>query len=397
MINKNKTFLLSFCLFFLFANFYFVTAANVEFVPQIGIPGSEVFRAGEKVEISSGSIIAYLSDIYKWSVGAIAIIAVIMIMIAGFQWMTAAGNASALGQARSRINSSLIGLLLAIGAYSLLNFVNPSLVYLRTLDIGNVDYVELKVAEKTCYNGFYSYDWYNYRCFTIMNDEYTPQFFPLSEFGVESLDANETYSEMVLDMGVDDNYVSECNQKDGFEAIEIRKNYITLFSSFILLDGKYNDDVEPEDDFYGYIKSGCTGIMAIAQRNSNDDLTGLNVTVANKSAGKASAYIKNIKIRSNTPCNLICCQRKDGNNWYGLDSPLSYWHGFECQVEGLELKLVPIEECDNEYCSKYQNNPMACGGLTEKMCIGVRERCNNACKWSPASISGGNCYPPGGY
>jgi len=181
MISKNKIFLLLFCLFFLFANFCFVNATNgiprndpseVKFAPQIGIPGSE-FEAGKEVAVSGKTFIEYLKAIYVWSVRAIAVIAIIMIMIAGFQWMTAAGNASAIGQAKSRISSSLIGLLLAIGAYSLLNFVNPSLVHLRTLDLGdNIEYVPLNTYNKLCTSDGYIMYWYDYwHCFDLYEDD----------------------------------------------------------------------------------------------------------------------------------------------------------------------------------------------------------------------------------
>ena len=154
MINRNKKFLLIFCLFFLFANFSLVMAKDVMFKPQIEIPEEQIdgvnIKPGQEIQITGRSFIDYMMAIYKWSVGAIAIIAVIMIMVAGFQWMTAAGNASTIGQAKSRISSSLIGLLLVIGAYSILNFINPSLVHLRTLDLGDIDRVDLNVGKKVC-------------------------------------------------------------------------------------------------------------------------------------------------------------------------------------------------------------------------------------------------------
>ena len=397
MINKNKKYFLFIMFFFLLFSFSPVMASggdmvedkDVIFTPQIKIPGQQIdgqdIEPGQKIQVTGRSFIDYMIAIYKWSVTAIAIIAVIMIMIAGFQWMTAAGNASAIGQARSRISSSLIGLLLAVGAYSLLSFINPSLVHLRSLDLEDIDYVDLNIAEKVCYDGFNTYIWHNHHCFSIKNDGESSQFFPLSEFGVESIDIGETYSEIFLDMGVDDNYDSQCDVENNFEAIVPRSNSTQIWSNYILLDGQYNDDIEPEDDFYGYIKNGCAGIMVTAKRNNNSDgLIGLDVTVANKSNGKASAYIRNVKTKSNTPCNLICCESTGS---------LSYYYSLECPL-GSEVSLT---ECDNEFCSKYQDDPTACGDLHERMCLAVRERCNNACEWSPASISGGICWPPGGY
>ncbi|OQX71742.1 hypothetical protein B6D52_00520 [Candidatus Parcubacteria bacterium 4484_255] len=395
MISKNKIFLLLFCLFFLFANFCFVNATNgiprndpseVKFVPQIGIPGSE-FEAGKEVAVSGKSFIEYLKAIYVWSVGAIAVIAIIMIMIAGFQWMTAAGNASAIGQAKSRISSSLIGLLLAIGAYSLLNFVNPSLVHLRTLDLGDIEYVDMNIAEKICQNGLYSYEWRNHRCFNIMHNSFDEQYFPLSEFGAFSSDPSEIYHDMVLDLGVDDNYVSRCNAEKDFKAIEKRIERQTLSLTnpmFILLDGPYDDSVNPEDDFYRYIKNGCAGIMVIADHDADENLMGLRVEVANKSAGKASAYIKNIKIDSNKPC-VVCCKKKLAESIFLIE----FQDGLECS-QG--YTIINPSRC----CGAYLNE--SCSNLGLGPCRGVEAFCGTPnCHWviGEGMAGSGSCHAGG--
>jgi len=72
-----------------------------------------------------------------------------MIMIAGFRWLTAAGNASLITQAKDQITSALIGLLIGIGSYALLNVINPQLVSLRSLEIGRVGEGE-GISFETC-------------------------------------------------------------------------------------------------------------------------------------------------------------------------------------------------------------------------------------------------------
>ncbi len=379
MISKNKIFLLLFCLFFLFANFSFVSANNgvhedysgkVKFVPQIGIPDSK-FEAGKEVVVDGGTFIDYLKAIYMWAVGAIAIIAIVMIMIAGFQWMTAAGNASAIGQAKSRISSSLIGLLLAIGAYSLLNFVNPSLVHLRTLDLGNIEYVDLNIAKTICNDGALCYEWHDHRCFEIMkNDNHAEQYFPLSEFGIISLEPDIIYYDMILDLGVDDNYISGCDVKNDFWAIEHRifKHLFTPgHPRFILLDGRYDQDIDPEKNFYDYIKNGCAGIMVIADYDANESLTGLNVTVANKSAGKASAYIKNIEISTNKSCH-VCCETKKGF----FSGKISFLQKSACTEKG--------EIIDPSICCQRINPMTKCENLDIGSCVTYSQWCNK-CHW----------------
>ena len=67
----------------------------------------------------------YFRLIYDWSIGAIAAIAVVMIMIAGFQWLNAAGNEKAIGSAQTRIKNAVFGLALVGGAYLLIQITNP--------------------------------------------------------------------------------------------------------------------------------------------------------------------------------------------------------------------------------------------------------------------------------
>ncbi len=314
MINRNKKFLLIFCLFFLFANFSLVMAKDVMFKPQIEIPGEQInnvdIKPGQEIQIKGGSFIDYMMAIYKWSVGAIAIIAVIMIMVAGFQWMTAAGNASTIGQAKSRISSSLIGLLLVIGAYSILNFINPSLVHLRTLDLGDVDRVDLNISEKTCYDGRINYRWDNYICFAIMHDNYSQGFYPLMDFGIDEDIRKENIEEIQIDLGVNDNYVSQCDASNGFEAVVPNKTVTlskTQLSSSNPWFGCLHDDSSGNfcETFDTSVKNGGA-IIKVKAKFDNDILSGFSFITANKSAGKASAYVSNIKIITNTSCALCC-------------------------------------------------------------------------------------------
>jgi hypothetical protein len=54
-----------------------------------------------------------------------------MVMYAGIQWITAAGNSSKIENAKSTMNGAFIGLVLALSSYVILNTINPELVTLR--------------------------------------------------------------------------------------------------------------------------------------------------------------------------------------------------------------------------------------------------------------------------
>ncbi len=89
---------------------------------QVPIPGQP--DAGR-------DLASYISGWYTFGMGAIGVVAVIMIMWGGMQWMTATGNAALIGQAKQRIYNAIIGVILALCSYGLLYLINPALVELK--------------------------------------------------------------------------------------------------------------------------------------------------------------------------------------------------------------------------------------------------------------------------
>lgn len=69
----------------------------------------------------------YFNIIFKIVIGLCGALAVVMIVIGGVQYM---GDESIFGktEAKSRITSAIIGLLIALGSYALLNTINPDLL-----------------------------------------------------------------------------------------------------------------------------------------------------------------------------------------------------------------------------------------------------------------------------
>jgi len=402
MISKNKTFLLLFCLFFLFANFSFAFATNgipeddsgkIEFIPQIGIPGSE-FKAGTKVPISGSSFIDYMSAIYTWSVRAIAIIAIIMIMIAGFQWMTAAGNASAIGQAKSRISSSLIGLLLAIGAYSLLNFVNPSLVNLRTLDMGNIDYVALETYEVKCDKDEKKvYTWPYHRCFTIGHDDWSSESFFLSDLFIGVEDAKKVFAfedieTVEVTIGVDKLQTDNCDAKNNFDkmAPKGRKTmYIVppLFTNLIAYDQSVKEAYDFEkNDLYNNLGADSAAIIFIAIPSDDSQyLKGFYVETGNKSPGEASAFFADISINTNVYCSSCCRGVDDAGN-----VKINFADTLDCSTLRSD-KYKWSNTNPSDCCDTFSNT--VCFGLDKHICRGLEQFCGK-CIWSDM-WAGGAC------
>ena len=85
------------------------------------------------------SLGCYLDKIYQLSIAIVGIVAIVMIMIGGVKWITAAGSGR-VNEAKDYIQDSLMGMLILIGAYTLLRFINPQLT------IVGVEVTQLKPA-----------------------------------------------------------------------------------------------------------------------------------------------------------------------------------------------------------------------------------------------------------
>jgi hypothetical protein len=73
----------------------------------------------------------YIKGVYRLLLGAGALFAVVMIIIAGYQWMISGGSSDRIGSAKKRIFGASMGLILMLLAYIVLNAVSSRLVELR--------------------------------------------------------------------------------------------------------------------------------------------------------------------------------------------------------------------------------------------------------------------------
>lgn len=80
-----------------------------------------------------------INSIYKYLLGAVGIIAAVAMMVGGLVWLTAGGNSGRVMQAKSIINGSIIGLVLAFSTYFILYQVNPSLTNLQPIKVTMVN------------------------------------------------------------------------------------------------------------------------------------------------------------------------------------------------------------------------------------------------------------------
>lgn len=78
-----------------------------------------------------------INKIYTFSLGAAALLALLMMTLGGYYRMTSAGNAERASKGTDIIMSSLIGIVLLFGSYLLLRTINPDLVdfKLKSFDV----------------------------------------------------------------------------------------------------------------------------------------------------------------------------------------------------------------------------------------------------------------------
>jgi hypothetical protein len=69
-----------------------------------------------------------VANLIRIALGFIGIILVVLLIIAGFRWMTSAGNQDAVSKSKSQIVSAIIGLIIIVASYALAEFIT-SCVY----------------------------------------------------------------------------------------------------------------------------------------------------------------------------------------------------------------------------------------------------------------------------
>ncbi len=99
-----------------------------------GTPDPNGAQFAEDAGLAGSGLDAYstITSIIRWIMGFLGIIAVIIILIAGFKWMTAGGSEDKIGAAKKMLIAGLIGLVIVILAYAIANFVITQLVNVTT-------------------------------------------------------------------------------------------------------------------------------------------------------------------------------------------------------------------------------------------------------------------------
>jgi len=118
-ISKKNIVLFILLLFAVFL-FWLSTVNAQGYVPLAPLPG---VPAGQETDIGS-----YLGSIFKIGIGLAGVFAVLMIIISGIQFIGGAASPSAHTEAKERMVNAILGLILALGSWLILNTINPNLL-----------------------------------------------------------------------------------------------------------------------------------------------------------------------------------------------------------------------------------------------------------------------------
>ena len=100
---------------------------------QINIPGVTDEKGNVK------NLGCYIVGFYRYFVGIAGILATVMIMWGGLQYVVSFGNHQKVAAAKDTITAALVGLLLAMSSYAILFFINPNLTSFNLTGIVTID------------------------------------------------------------------------------------------------------------------------------------------------------------------------------------------------------------------------------------------------------------------
>ncbi|OGE76515.1 MAG: hypothetical protein A3C85_03765 [Candidatus Doudnabacteria bacterium RIFCSPHIGHO2_02_FULL_48_21] len=91
-----------------------------------------------QVLVESQGIAGCINKIYLFSLGAGALIALLMLVLAGYRYMTAGGNAEQVQTAKDTFQTTFTGLIIIFVAFILLYVINPDLVQFKKLSLPTI-------------------------------------------------------------------------------------------------------------------------------------------------------------------------------------------------------------------------------------------------------------------
>jgi hypothetical protein len=97
-----------------------------------------------------GNLPTYINAVYAWLLPAASLVAVVMMMIGGLQYVMARGKSKYIDAAKTRITNAITGLVLLLSAYVLLNLVDPRFTRFQSLQVPLIKQVVMLDPTSSC-------------------------------------------------------------------------------------------------------------------------------------------------------------------------------------------------------------------------------------------------------
>lgn len=105
-------------------------------IPIPGLEFSPIIRGNEEITIPW--LAEYIGGVYTFLISIVGLVAAVVMIVGGFQYVTSAGDKGKIGAAKKRMADAFIGMLLVFGSYTLLYAINPELTSFEGLKVLNV-------------------------------------------------------------------------------------------------------------------------------------------------------------------------------------------------------------------------------------------------------------------
>ena len=109
--------------------------------PEAQVPNLAVPIPG--LTFSQNFIGEYVNAIYQLLLVFASVISIIMIMVAGLQWMMARGDAGKVGQAKERIGKAILSIVVILLVAAITTLIDPRLTNFNALTIKSIDAIPL--------------------------------------------------------------------------------------------------------------------------------------------------------------------------------------------------------------------------------------------------------------
>jgi cytochrome bd-type quinol oxidase subunit 2 len=107
-----------------FAKYAMIAAmASAAFLPTMTSAQVTFESIGETLGLGNADLKETVINILQLVLGLLALIAVIMVIIGGFTWLTAGGNEEKVDKAKKIISAAVIGLIIVLLAWAIVIFV----------------------------------------------------------------------------------------------------------------------------------------------------------------------------------------------------------------------------------------------------------------------------------